>query len=396
MKDFMSILLSFIFLSIVSSIDSAFNNLISNDAIIVAGSFLLIDTLVKSFGEIGIRTYRITRKDEWKYLWFNILFSFIMGCLVLIFKNTIVNIFDITITQKNMLSSLLEFYILYLILKKSANSIFEIIRLKGELILYRKSLILHSISLIMLDVLVYIFTRSLSLLFVATMIAWIIAIIYMLYNLNLKFEYPDRKSLDNLIKYGLPYSLKAFLSRILLLYYGVLASHMSTENYTIHTICYSICSNLEVITEAYQATLMIEVFKAKTYEEQYKVCMDLGKKYFKVIISLNFIFAFIYLLISHGSLPLYKCLPYIIFYAITVFGQYSSNTYETLCIIQGKSIALFVSSIVGKLMRFFICLLFINTQLALFAFGIANFLDFYFRGLVYRALLFKLEKNKLN
>ena len=62
MKEFISILISFIFMSISDSIDSAFNNMISIDAIVVTGSFLLIDSIFKSFGEIGIYTYRTTRK----------------------------------------------------------------------------------------------------------------------------------------------------------------------------------------------------------------------------------------------------------------------------------------------------------------------------------------------
>ena len=49
-------------MSIADSIDSAFNNLVSIDAIVVTGSFLLIDSIFKSFGEIGIYTYRTTRK----------------------------------------------------------------------------------------------------------------------------------------------------------------------------------------------------------------------------------------------------------------------------------------------------------------------------------------------
>lgn len=44
MEEFISILISFIFMGIADSIDSAFNNLISIDAIVVTGSFLLIDS----------------------------------------------------------------------------------------------------------------------------------------------------------------------------------------------------------------------------------------------------------------------------------------------------------------------------------------------------------------
>lgn len=173
---------------------------------------------------------------------------------------------------------------------------FEMIRLKGELKLYRKSLIVYYISLVGLDLIAYLFTKNLTLLFIATIVSWIISIIYMLYNLKLKFEYPDKISLKNVIKYGFAYSAERVLSRIFLLLYGVLASNMGTENYSIHTICYSVCLSLEIITNAYQATLMIKVPDGKNYEEQYNKCMDMKNKCFPLIILLNFIFhSYIYL-----------------------------------------------------------------------------------------------------
>lgn len=394
MKEFISILISFIFMSIADSIDSAFNNLISIDAIVVTGSFLLIDSIFKSFGEIGIYTYRTTRKNEWQYLWFNIIFGILMGIIVFICKSLIVNIFNLSNIQKDMLSILLNFYIAYVVLGRLANGIFEIIRLKGQLKLYRKSLIVYYVSLVGLDVLAYLLTKNLTLLFVATIISWIISIIYMLYNLKLKFEFPNKESLKNVIKYGFAYSSERLLSRIFLLLYGVVASHMGTENYSIHTICYSVCLTLEIITNAYQATLMIKVPEGKTYEEQYNNCINMRNKCFPLIIVLNFVFAFIYLIISHGSLPLYKCFPYIIFYSLGVFGLYPYETYKTLCITQGKSFILLIGSTIGVIIRFLICLLFTNTSFALFVFGIVNFIDFYSRSIVYRIVLFKLYKRE--
>ena len=125
--------------------------------------------------------------------------------------------------------------------------------------------------------------------------------------------------------------------------------------------------------------------------------MNLNNNCFRPIILLNFLLSFIYLFISHGSLPLYKCFPYIIFYSIAVFGLYQYETYKTLCISQGKSFILLIGSIIGVIIRFFICLLFINTPFALLIFGIVNFVDFYSRSLVYRIVLSKLNKNnKLN
>ena len=391
MKEFISILISFIFMSIADNVDSAFNNLISIDAIVVTGSFLLLDSIFKSVGEIGIYTYRTIRKDEWQYLWFNVIFGFIIGILVFIFKDLIINIFKLTYIQKEMLAILLNLYIAYGILGRLSNGLFEIIRLKGELKLYRKSLIIYYLSLIVLDLLAYIFTKNLTVLFIATIISWVISIWYMLFNLKLKFEFPNRKALKNVFKYGLAYSSERLFSRIFLLLYGVLASHMGTENYSIHTICYSVCLSLEIITNAYQATLMIKVPQGKTYQEQYNNCMSMKKQCFKLIILLNYIFAFIYLLISHGSLPLHKCFPYIIFYSFGVFGLYPYETYKTLCIMQGKSYILLIGSTVGVIIRFIICLIFINTSITLFVFGLVNFIDFYFRSIVYRIVLKKVN-----
>ena len=396
-KEFISILVSFIFMSIADSIDSAFNNSISIDAIVVTGSFLLIDSIFKSLGEIGIYTYRTTRKNEWKYLWFNVLFGLLIGIIVFCCKGVIINIFDLTSIQKDMLSLLLNFYIVYVVIGRFANSIFEMIRLKGKLMLYRKSLIVYYISLVGLDAIAYLLTKNLTLLFIATIISWTISIIYMLYNLKLKFEYPDKESLKNVIKYGFAYSFERVLSKIFLLLYGVLASRMGTENYSIHTICYSVCLSLEIITNAYQATLMIKVPGGKNYEEQYSECMNMKNKCFPLIILLNFILVFVYLIISHGSLPLHKCFPYILFYSTAVFGIYQYETYKTLCISQGKSFILLIGSTVGVIIRFLICLLFINSQISLFVFGIVNLVDFYCRSLVYRITLFILNKNnKLN
>ena len=396
MKEFISILISFIFMSIADNVDSAFNNLLSIDAIVVTGSFLLLDSIFKSIGEIGIYTYRTIRKNECQYLWFNVIFGFIIGILVFIFKDLIINIFKLTDIQKAMLEILLNLYIAYGILGRLSNGLFEIIRLKGELKLYRKSLIIYYLSLIVFDLLAYVFTKNLTVLFIATIISWTISIGYMLFNLKLKFEIPNREALKNVFKYGLAYSSERLFSRIFLLLYGVLASHMGTENYSIHTICYSVCLSLEIITNAYQATLMIKVPQGKTYQEQYNNCMSMKKQCFKLIILLNYIFAFIYLLISHGSLPLYKCFPYIIFYSFGVFGLYPYETYKTLCITQGKSYILLIGSTVGVIMRFIICLIFINTSITLFVFGVVNFIDFYFRSIVYRIVLNKVNnKNKI-
>ena len=394
MKEFISILISFIFMGVADSIDSAFNNAVSIDAIVVCGSLFSIDLILKSISEIGVYTYRTARKDESSYLIINAIISFILGIIVFLLRNYIVNIFDLTLTQKQMLSNILFLYIGYLTLGRLANATFEIIRLKGELKLYRYSLIVFYVCLISLDAITYFITRNLILLFCATMLSWLISIIYMLYKLKLKFMWPNKETMQNIVRYGIPTSLERLLSHIFILIYGVIASRLGTDKYSIHTICYSVSLSLEIITNAYQATLMIKVPIEESYDNQYKSIMQMKEKCYLLIILLNYVFCFVYLVITHGSLPLSECFPYIIFYSFGVFGLYQYETYKTLCIVQGKPTILLVGSTIGVIIRVLLCLSFYNTSIALFVFGISNFIDFYSRSIVYRVGLNKMVKNK--
>lgn len=344
MKEFISLLISFLFMGIADSIDSAFNNALSVDAIVVCGSLFSIDLILKSLSEIGIYTYRTVRKDESKYLIIQAISSFTLGIIVFSFGDVLINLFDLTLVQKSMLLGVIKLYIMYLVCGRVSNALFEMTRLKNELKLYRKALILFYVSLIVLDGIFYITTKNLNLLFIATMISWILSIIYMIYNLKIKFELPDKESLKNVIKYGIPTSLERLLSRIFILIYGMIASRLGTDKYSIHTICYSVCISLETITNAYQAALMVNVPINKPYNEQYKCMLEMKRKVFPLIILLNYVFAVVYLVIQHGSLPIDKCFPYIIFYTFGVFGLYQYESYKTLCITQGKPTILLLGS----------------------------------------------------
>lgn len=182
-------------------------------------------------------------------------------------------------------------------------------RLQGKLKLYNKSLIIFYITLIGFDVIGFLTTKSLVILFLATTISCLISIIYMLYNLKLEFKLPNKENMKNVLKYGVPTSLERLLSRIFILIYGIIASYLGTDKYSIHTICYSVCLSLEIITNAYQATLMIKVPIKESYEQQYETVMKIKK----------------------------KCFPYIIFYSFGVFGLYPYETYKTLCITRRKT-----------------------------------------------------------
>ena len=159
---------------------------------------------------------------------------------------------------------------------------------------------------------------------------------------------------------------------------------MGESKYAIHSICYSICLNLEIITNAYSAALMIKIPEEKDKFKQLDLLKEYMKKCFIIVLVINFIMSLILLIIEHGSLPINECFPYIILYSCTVFGLYLYESYKAICVVQGKTKILLEGSIVGVIVRVIFCLLFLKTPICLYVFGLASFIDFFTRGLIYK------------
>lgn len=384
MKDFISILVGFIFMSLAESVDSFFNNAISIDTIIVCSSLFSINLLGRSIGEIGTYTYRVVRKKESSYLLITGLTSLIIGFIIFLFKDVLVNLFDISQVQKETLSSVLGLYVFYLPASLVASSFLEMVRLKSELQTYRKSLILFYTLLIIFDAIAFYFTKNLVLLFVATIMANIINIIYLQIKMNFKIEGINKEDLENVQKYGITLVAERLLSRIFILVYGVLASYMGEKKYAIHSVCYAVCLNLEIITNAYSAALMIKIPEEKDKNKQMNVLRKYMNQCFGILLIINFGMAGITVVIQHGSLSIQECFPYIILYSCTVFGLFYYESYKALCVVQRQPKILLRGSTIGVIVRILICFIFLNTKLNLYIFSIASLIDFYVRGLTYK------------
>ena len=86
--------------------------------------------------------------------------------------------------------------------------------------------------------------------------------------------------------------------------------------------------------------------------------------------------------------------PYFFFYIFTVFGLQEYETYKALLVVDGNPIVLFFGSLFGVLIRIVVCLIFVNTGYGLYFFGIANFLDFYSRSIIFKIGIKKLNHKK--
>ncbi len=68
---------------------------------------------------------------------------------------------------------------------------------------------------------------------------------------------------------------------------------MGKNNYAIHSICYGICLNLEIITNAYNSTLMIKIPEEKNKDKQMNLLKEYMKKCFSTVLIINFILAIV-------------------------------------------------------------------------------------------------------
>lgn len=394
MVEFFILLICFIFTGLANSANSFFSNAINLDAIVVTGTLATLTLIFKSICEIGLFTYRSIRKDETAYLLVNFLVSFILGILIFALRDHIPNLFDINDTQKQLLSKILSIHVIFLPLNTINNSLLEMTRLKDKLKLNLLSLILFYGILILLDVIVFINYKDIMLLYFVHCIALIISIVFIFSMLKLKFVKLNKQVFINVYKYGLFTSIERIFSRVFLLLSDILASSLGTNNYAIHLVCKGVVLNLENITNAYETLLLINTYNYNTYNGKYICTKSIAKKYFFPVLGLGYVLSMIYLVISHGSLSINECFPYIFIYTLSIAGLYPYETYKTLCINYGKPKILLLGSACGSIVRLSLCYIFVATPYALYVFAISKFLDFYIRSLIFRIFIDKYKDNK--
>lgn len=393
MIEFFLLLICFIFTGLANSANSFFSNAINLDVIVVTGTLATLSLIFKSICEIGLFTYRSIRKDETAYLFVNFLVSFILGVIIFVFKDNIPNLFNISVSQKELLSKILGIHIIFLPLYTINNSLLEMTRLKDKLKLNLISLCLFYGILILLDVLVFVTYKDVMLLYIVHCIALFISIIFIFSMLKLKFVKLDKQIFINVYKYGLFTSIERILSRLFLLVTDILASSLGTKNYAIHLVCKGVVLNLENITNAYETLLLINTYNYTTYNGKYKCAKVISKRYFLPVLGLGYMLSMVYLVISHGSLDIKECFPYILIYTLSVIGLYPYETYKTLCINYGKPKILLLGSTIGSLVRVIVCYAFVTTPYALYIFAISKFLDFYIRSWIFRLFIDKYKEN---
>ena len=383
MKEFMSLLISFIFMGIADSIDKAFGNSISLDAVVVVGCTASIGQATKSLSRLGTYAYRVIRKNELKCIQLDAIAGAIIGFLVFLFKDNIVSLYALTDIQRELFLQVLGQWALYLPMYAVGNASFELVRLNNKLKLYNKGLVLFYTVEILSDAFVYTFTKSLPLLYFTTSICQIIATIYFLNKARFEYEWITLQFIKDALPYGIATAIERFMNGIAYMVYGVFASRMSSFCLAIHSVCIGAITTSETITNAYGSALMIKVPLNGDFDSINKEIRKWGKRLFGLMLILYAGYSFLSLYISKGNVLFCDLFPWSIFYMLAFFGLFLCESMKVLCINLKYVKVLPLGVTIGLLFRLSVAWVGLSTNYPLIFFGLASSFDWAIRGVVY-------------
>lgn len=387
MHEFLSLLVSFLIMAIADSIDVAFGNNISIDSVVVIGCAVSFLSVVQSATRIGAYSYRIMRVEESKCLFVDLILGFLTGFLVLIFKDTIVNLYSITYEQKELFKKLLSTFIIYIPCHFIGNACFEMIRLKGDLKFYRKCMVIFYSLLISSDAIIYFTLKNLALMYVFTALCQMVIVIMFLCKYKVKYKKIDKNFINNAVKYGLPVCAERLLNGVCLMSYGVMASKMGNINFAIHSVLYGSIYNAEQVTNAYNSAMMIVLPLNKGYEETKNNLKSWSMRLFPIMLVAYICYSMVSIFIYRGKVDLYSCFPWFFFYMLEFFGLFVYENSKVLTINQKVCKFLPFGCILGFAFRMTISYIGIIIKIPLAFFGIGLMCDWAIRGMFYGTTL---------
>ena len=313
MKQFWLFVLNSIQNIVFCAVDLAFANNISIDAIVVLGSYTVIETLGMVFLNLGRFAYQSLQKNEHNCCVASLFSGIIIGILVITLSTPITYIFELTTIQQNMLKNLLIIYGLSCPMESVARFLqtyityncYNKLRLWANFGTY--------ILLIFSDWLAIKLGFELSGIVFSTELSWFIYLIVVW--LVCKFHKTDDKiNVKTILKciwIGKDVLFSRIISRIANVALGHFASTMGTNNYAIHSVALSITSLTEEFRDAVADFTLI-----KLKDDSNKNCKPIIKQLWLPFIMCSLVSNIILTIFMHGEVPILEAYYGVVIYSI--------------------------------------------------------------------------------
>lgn len=381
MKQFFIFLFTGFSISVLDLIDTAFGNQISLDSICVMSVMSILYWCIDCICRIGEYAYTIKMKYEIESFVLEIIATIICSIFVIIFRNPISHIYNLTDRQYELLNLCLLWKGLLLIFAKIESFLYTYI----ELNCMNKQILISNIifysTMIGLDVIVILLNGECYHLIITTGMADIITGIYLIVSSKFikKIYRPKLYIIMELINCSKNILINNTLGRGATIIFNVSASFLGTKYYALHSVGYSIATSMESITDRCCTYQLIKLKTTKSIQTKYKTYKDTFKKTFIPTMIVCYLTAIMMIFPMKGVIDFKEALIVTLMYnSQSIFIQPYENIRGFLISCEDTK-SLRFGGLVGILVRGPISIISIFTPIGIYGFAFGVSIDFIVR-----------------
>lgn len=381
-KQYLFFMLQNLFIGICGLVDTAFGNHIDLDSLCAMSAFSIINLTTYVTYQIGSYAYRVTLSKAKMCFVIQLVISGVLTVVLLFSSEYAAHLYSLTDNQYALLTDCIRIHALtcpILAIREFLGNYAEYKcenkhALIGNIILYG--------SMILTDALVVLLHGSLRELILFTGVCSLIYAIYEYRVLSFRKEewYFNWRELFTLLKHGFNTWVDRISGRVAVFVYGIYASKLGSELYSIHSVCYATAIFTECFTNAIH-THKVVTTKGTTALERFKHCMNTRKIYIIFSIFGAYVLGYAVLLFVHADVPLIDCVGWLSLYLTQVFALTLYEILRAYLVLEHETKYIRYCGMFGIVIRVPFIIIGYYLNLGLFPFAFACLIDFGIRAL---------------
>lgn len=381
MRQLYIFIMQYLFIMMCEQIDTAFINNVSMDAICIFSAFCPLMWTVNQIRNMGIEGYRVLRKNRMNCFVLCTITSLVSSVLCVSLSGIIPEIYSITDLQKELLTKCLFMEGIGLVFQGMEHFIHNWLLLECR----NKEAIKYDITLYIMmiasDLFVFMNKFSVEYFMLATTICYFIQVVIMcMFTDFLVKERISMTILKEATKHASRLLIDGLVGKVATMFYNIFASKLGTELYAIHAICYNICTQEEAISVSAYTFTLTHLKKTKgTYTEAWEII----KKNLIKLIYITYITAGVLLVLTHGSVSIWTCVPYLIVYVSDIIALIFYEVFKGYLVTHQKTFIVKNGGIVGVFIRIPTVIIGYYCGLGVWGFALPCLIDFSVRAIYF-------------
>lgn len=383
---------------ILDLIDSAFANNISLDSICVMASFAILLWLINALCQIGEYAYNVKQKYESECFALQVISIVIVSLILICFRNQIPYLYKLTETQYKLFSLCLLYKGIFLFVGKLEHFFRNYVQMKCMNKHLITANIIFYVTMIGLDALVIFMHGECYHLVITTGIADLITCLYYILFCHVfrEFKMPKIKNILECIRVSKDILIDRILSKVSTVICNICASHLGTQMYAIHGVCYAVASGVEEITAALYLNQIVKLKDIKNIVKKHERCQEIAKSTYFPAVIMCYVITIGMVFPMKGELNTVEVLYFSLLYGTQCMMIQLYENYRAFLTSCERTESLRLGGLFGFIVRVPISLISIFTPIGIYGFTFGPGIDFLCRGIFYKYKANKLLENYEN